>query len=240
MQEKLKQLVYLGSILLLVFTLHSCCLPTKPRSCQTYKQPIEAMMAAPYVAIQAKLNYSSAGKSYKGYLKIHIHRDERIWVSVTHGWGGELGRCNITPAGIEVINRVNRTYQHYSYSQLQADWQLSCDYDLIQALLLGQLPHPIAPSEPSSKKYQAICQVHGNYVCTGTVERRSQQLVTLCTVDPLLGDRWCISYKYKRACPQDLLFSEADAFFALFSCNLQYQGIHFSTQPLISPFNIPK
>jgi hypothetical protein len=198
------------------------------------------MMAAPYVAIQAKVNYRAEGKSYTGHLKIHIHRDHRIWVSITHSWGGELWRCNITPTGIEVMNRINRTYQRYDYAQLQADWRVPCSYDLIQAMLLGQLPHAAALSEVLSDSHQIIRQVHGNYVCTGTVDNHSQRLISLCTADPSLGDSWCIFYKYKRAYQQDLLFSEADAFFALFNCTLQYQKIRFLTQPLTFPFNRPK
>lgn len=240
MQKQFKQLVYLGSILLIGYALQSCCLPSKLRSSQAYKQSREAMVAAPYVAIQARITYRAEGKSYKGHLKIHIHRNHRIWVSITHSWGGELLQCNITPAGVEVMNRIDRSYQYYNYAQLQADWQAPCSYDLIQAMLLGQLPHAATSSEVLSDSHQVIRQVHGNYVCTGTVDNHSQQLISLCAADPSLGDRWCIFYKYKRTYQQDLLFSEADAFFALFNCTLHYQHIRFLTQPLTFPFNRPK
>jgi hypothetical protein len=195
------------------------------------------MMAAPYVAIQAKFHFMAEGKSYKGHLKIHMHRDHHIWVSITHSWGGELWRCNVTPASVEVLNCINKSYKCYTYEQLQMKWQVPGSYDLIQAMLLGQLPHTTTLSEELSGNQQIIRQVHGKYVCTGTLDNRSQQLISLCTTDPVLGDRGCIFYKYKGTCQQDLLFSEANAFFALFSCTLQYQKIRFLTQPLAFPFN---
>lgn len=240
MQKQFKQLIYLGSILLVIYTLQSCSLPSKLRSSQAYKQSREAMLGAPYVAIQAKIHYRAEGKSYKGHLKIHIHQNHRIWVSITHSWGGELWRYNITPAGIEVINRIDRSYQCYDYAQLQADWRVPCNYDLIQAMLLGQLPHAATSSEVLSGSQYITSQVHGGYVCTGTVDNHSQRLVSLYIADPSLGDSWCIFYKYKRTCQQDLLFSEADAFFELFNCTLQYQNIRFLTQTLTFPFNRPK
>lgn len=240
MQKLFKQFIYFGGIFLVSYTLQSCCLRNKLWSSQAYQQSREAIMAVPYVAIQGKINYRAKGKNYQGHLKIHIHRDHRIWMSVMHRWGGELLRCHITPTGVEVMNRVDKSYQCYPYTQLQADWRVPCSYELIQAMLLGQLPPIATCSNVLADGNQLIRQMHGNYECTGTVDNRSQQLISLCTTNPSLGDKWCIFYKYKRTCQQDLLFSEADAFFALFNCTLQYQNIRFLTQPLSFPFNRPK
>lgn len=237
MHKQFKQLIYIGNILLVTHVLQSCCLFTKLQPSRAYKQAREDTMTAPYVAIEGMISYKVQGKNYKGHLKIHIHRGHQVWASITHRWAGELVRCNITPAGMEVLNRIDQSYQSYQYTQLQRDWQVPCSYNLIEATLLGKLPQASKFSKVLSQGHQVIRQVHDHYICTGTVDNYSQQLISLCTADPLLRDRWCIFYKYNQFCQQDLLFSEANVFFGLFNCTLKYQHVRFLTQPLISPFN---
>ncbi|MHB9147013.1 MAG: DUF4292 domain-containing protein [Candidatus Amoebophilus sp.] len=220
--------------------MQGCQTTTRIRA-STNKASQPSIVSAKYISITAKANYRVKSNDYKCDIKIRIERDNLIWFSITYGWGIELVRGRFTPAGIELINHVDKSYQVYDYASLQAHWHIPCSHNLIQATLLGELHGLEKESTISHLGNQIILQQHQKFwECLATLYEHTKQLASLSVLDSSLQHKWHVSYEYKKGCQQDLLFCNLKAYFKDFKLFLQYKDISFSRHPLSFPFNIPR
>jgi hypothetical protein len=194
-----------------------------------------------YIAINAVLNYTTADNAYKCNLKIQIERDRIIWFSATHGWGVELVRGRITPAGIEIINHIEKSYQIYDYSSLQLSWQIPCNYMLIQSILLAEIPNTgINLKIKESQKFIVVQQRQALFNILARIYKNIQKLESLTITDNITFHKGAIYYEYKKINTQNFLFSHAKVHFKMFDLNLEYRKVTLPKQPLLFPFKVPQ
>ena len=93
--------------------------------------PLTAKMAATFT-----LNGKSTGR-VNGTLR--IKRGEVIQMSITPFLGIEVGRAEISPEGVLVIDRVNKRYVQVSFEQLKGLANVNLDYHILEALFLNEI-----------------------------------------------------------------------------------------------------
>lgn len=70
---------------------------------------------------------------------LRIKRDEVIQLSVTYLLGIEVGRMEITPDGMQVIDRINKRYVQASFDELKRLSNADLDFHILQALFLNEI-----------------------------------------------------------------------------------------------------
>ena len=70
---------------------------------------------------------------------LRIKKGEVIQISITPFLGIEIGRVEISPDGILVIDRMNKQYVQMSFDEIRPFMHLDLDFHVLQALLLNEL-----------------------------------------------------------------------------------------------------
>ena len=83
-----------------------------------------------------KLNGKSTGK-FGGTLR--IKRGEVIQLSIAPFLGIEVGRAEISPDGMLVIDRVNKRYVHVSFEELKNLTNVALDFHILESLFLNEI-----------------------------------------------------------------------------------------------------
>lgn len=85
---------------------------------------------------------------------LRIKRDEVIQMSVTYLLGIEVGRMEISPDGMLVIDRLNKRYVKVSFDELKRLANADLDFHILQALFLNEVFLPgkgaLTPNDASA------------------------------------------------------------------------------------------
>ena len=76
-----------------------------------------------------------AVRALKGQLR--MKKDSIIWLSIIPAMGIEAARAEVTPDSLKLINRLKKNYFSGNYRLLDSLLHTSLDYDIVQALILG-------------------------------------------------------------------------------------------------------
>ncbi len=91
-----------------------------------------------YLNIKSKVNFTSAGENQSFPVNIHIKKDSIIWLSIVVGLEGARGI--ITRDSVIFLDRLHRTYYKYDFASLSKQFNYPLNYDLVQAILIGNMP----------------------------------------------------------------------------------------------------
>lgn len=119
-----------------------------------------------WFSVKASIDFSRNDESTGFKANIRMKKDSMIWMSITPLIGVELGRVLFTPDTIKVINRIDGTYFIGNYDYLNQKFDTEVDYNVIQALLLGNS----LSLEENEKLVASIDQ--GMYLLSGLKKRK--------------------------------------------------------------------
>ena len=91
-----------------------------------------------YLNARLVINFRKEGgnsNNLRGWLR--MKKDSMIWLSIIPAMGIEVARAEVTPDSLKMINRMNKTYFSGNYRLLDSLLHTSLDYDVVQALLMG-------------------------------------------------------------------------------------------------------
>ncbi len=89
-----------------------------------------------WLDMKIKLGYTDAYQSNKGSARIRMRRDSIIWIAVSK-LGVEAMRIRIVKDTIEILNRIERTYQITNFNAINKNYGIDLDYALLQRLILA-------------------------------------------------------------------------------------------------------
>lgn len=69
--------------------------------------------------------------------QIRMKKDSCLWVTLSAALGIEMARIILTQDSVKFINRINNTYFAGDWAMVNKLLQMSIDFDVIQALLIG-------------------------------------------------------------------------------------------------------
>lgn len=133
-----------------------------------------------YLVSRAKLSFHSAKTSQDNTdVNIRIRKDSLIWFNVSKlGISGVRGLA--TRDTITVVNVINRNYYKFSYAELSTRFGMPLSFDLLQALLVGNMPLKNTPGQMTREGNSVVVrQREGrvqleNYI--GADDRKLRQL----------------------------------------------------------------
>lgn len=91
-----------------------------------------------YLNIKSKVNFSVGADEQSFPVNIHIKKDSIIWLSIVVGLEGARGI--ITKDSVIFLDRLHRTYYKYDFASLSKQFNFNINYDLIQSILIGNMP----------------------------------------------------------------------------------------------------
>ncbi len=118
-----------------------------------------------YLNTKTRIHYKDADRNVSTSASIRIRKDSIIWMSLTPFLGIEVARALINKDSMVFINRLNREYLVYDFNSLSEQFQFEISYDLIQSLILGNMPLEYQELNEivSSKHHYIIRQKSGSY-----------------------------------------------------------------------------
>jgi hypothetical protein len=105
---------------------------------------------------RAKVRYDNGDKSLSLNANIRMKKDSVIWISLSAFLGIEVARALITPDSMVLINRLDQEYEVMSYKQLSNQFNFEIDYELIQAMLLGNMPRELNLRDELKKEKDVV------------------------------------------------------------------------------------
>lgn len=96
--------------------------------------------AIDYTTFQAKvkMHYEGLEDKQNFTANFRMEKNKVIWVSIT-GFEIEVARAMITPDSVKAIERINKKYYLYSYSDIQKLIGLSVNFQTLQDLIVGNV-----------------------------------------------------------------------------------------------------
>ncbi len=201
-----------------------------------------------YLTAKTKIKYIDGNRRVNGTAHIRMRMDSMIWISVSP-MGIEASRCIITKDTILVINRMAKVFYAFNFEEISKFFNFNIDYDLVQAILLGNLALPIDDESKISKenKYFLIKQKTGKLDIQSFVNMLTKKIETVILDE--VSTKNSMSLKYDNFKPlNEFLFAENCQMNITYtsqqgpvvtSLNLQHNKVEISDKPLKFPFNIP-
>ncbi|RFS17308.1 DUF4292 domain-containing protein [Emticicia sp. C21] len=103
-----------------------------------------------FLKIKSKVDYSSGSDSQSFPVTAHIEKDNKIWLSIAVGL--EVARGLITKDSIIFLDRLHRTYYKYDFATLSRQFNFNLNYDLVQSILIGNMPIKKRESDEITKQ----------------------------------------------------------------------------------------
>ena len=131
-----------------------------------------------YLNTKTKIQYKDEDRNVSTSANIRIKKDSIIWMSLTPFLGIEVARALITTDSLVLLNRLNREYMVYNFEKLSEKFHFDINYQLIQSLILGNMPLEYQDRNEivSSRQYYIIKQQSGPYSIENYINRQLMKL----------------------------------------------------------------
>lgn len=138
-----------------------------------------------YLTSSSKIRYRDEKQNVSATANIRIKKDSAIWVSITPGFGIEAARALITRDSLAFINRLDKEYQAYSFRELSDKFNFDLSYDLLQAVLVGDMPRPLTSEDQVNQRaaYFVVQQAEDNLVIDNFINARLMKVERVAVVD---------------------------------------------------------
>lgn len=116
-----------------------------------------------YLSAKSKISFKSPQQSIdNASVNIRVRKDSLIWISISK-LGIEAARGLITRDSIVIIDKIHREYSVYDFPTLSKQFNFAMNFDLLQALIVGNLPLPKRPAQKvkNERNYLLLRQSEG-------------------------------------------------------------------------------
>lgn len=105
-----------------------------------------------YLSARSGINFDDGNRRLGATATIRIKDDSLIWLSVSPGFGIEAARALITRDSLFLMNKLEKSYQAYSFGELSRKLNVPLTYDVLQAALLGEMLQPISRQDQIERR----------------------------------------------------------------------------------------
>jgi hypothetical protein len=235
-------LCLLGFILLT-----SCKKETLPTTASTTTETVGRVAVQnldfTYLTAKGQVKVDDRGESISSGISLRIRKDSVIWVSVLPGLGIEAARIKLTQDSVYVINRLHKEYTATSYNYLSNKFKVGVDYNVLQAMLLGNYQPNGEEKVMDEQQLQHIQQLRNNLLFDYFIGRQNQKLQQLEVKDQQTGNTISVKYDsfqnigsvpFAHALAAQILQTGQVSSF-----NLSHSKVTVTDQVLDFPFSVP-
>lgn len=203
-----------------------------------------------YFLTRTKVRYAEGDKQVNGNANIRIKKDSLIWFSVSPSIGLEATRVMITKDTAVVLNRMDKEYYIFNFDEISRYFNFRIDYDLIQAILLGNLAKPMDEDTKVAKEnnYYMVKQKSGPLDIQSFVLVDNKKIETVLINEDKTSNFMTLKYSefepanqylFPKTCLVNLTY-KAKKGPLVTSISLQHNKAEISDKPLKFPFKIPE
>lgn len=201
-----------------------------------------------YLKIKSKVAFSSPDFSQTFPATIQVKKDSIIWVSVAVGL--EVARGIITPDSAIFLDRLNRNVYQFGYQELSEFMGFNISFDLVQALLVGNMPIYVRDEDVVTENggFITVKQNVGELEVENTIDAFKNKLTRVLAQRANAPNRLVITYAdftktENGEIPQRIetrvekLAVETET---TTSINIEHNKFEFWERDLRFPFSVPK
>ena len=125
-----------------------------------------------YLKAKSKISFQDNNKTVKATANIRIKKDSIIWISLS-AIGIEGARAVIKQDSVIFIDRLNKEYRGYDFKDISERFNFDLNYELIQAMILGELTVLLSNEEKVTKtdSYYLVQQRNGGIAIDNYINR---------------------------------------------------------------------
>lgn len=138
-----------------------------------------------YLTAKSKLSFKSKDQDIDNAIVfIRVKKDSLIWLSVRKV-GLEAVRALISPDSIVILNTLQREYSVYDFPSLSRQFNFEMNFDLLQSLIVGNLPLPKRPAQKikNERDYLLLRQSEGKVLVENYIGEKDRKLKKLMVTE---------------------------------------------------------
>ncbi len=143
-----------------------------------------------YLTASSKIKFKGEGQNVSATANIRLRKDSLIWISVTPGFGIEAARAIINRDSLSLINRLDKEYRSYNFQELSKKYNFTIDYDLLQAVLLGDMPRSIDDRDEvkQASNHFIVRQEEGAITIENFIDRQLMKVERVAMVEQVKNE----------------------------------------------------
>lgn len=147
-----------------------------------------------YLTAKGQLEFEDKKETTSSGYSLRIKKDSIIWVSVQPGLGIEAARLKITQDSVYFMNRIHKEYAATDFSFLSDRFQVEINYDVLQAMLLGNYKATGQEKVMNEGELQHVQQLQVNHLFDYFINKKNQKLEQFLIQDQQTGNSITVKY----------------------------------------------
>lgn len=138
-----------------------------------------------YLTAKSKLSFKSKTQDISNAnLNLRVRKDSAIWISISKV-GIEAMRALITRDSVAIMDKLEHRYAIYDFPTLSRQFDFDMNFDLLQALIVGNLPLPKRPAQKIRKErdYLLLRQSAGKVLVENYIGENDRKLKRLMVTE---------------------------------------------------------
>jgi hypothetical protein len=138
-----------------------------------------------YLTAKSKFSIKSKDENTENAsMNIRVRKDSLIWFSVQK-LGIEAARGIATRDSIIILDKIHGEYSVYDFPTLSRQFNFDLNYDLLQALIVGNLPLPKRPAQKikNERDYLLLRQSEGKVLVENYIGKEDRKLKKLMVTE---------------------------------------------------------
>lgn len=203
-----------------------------------------------YFSSKAKFKYESGAEKTRATANIRIKKDSIIWMNLTPGVGIQAARIKITRDSLVMIDNINKNVLRYSFETLSTEFNFDMNFDLIQSVIIGDLPIVKNSRDIVDKKtdHFLMTQNRDELNIENTIGLNTRKLEKLKATSTKTNNILDINYEEFKLVDEYAFPHKALILLTYFkdgenrsiNIDIEHNRTQIEKKPLKFPFNIPK
>jgi hypothetical protein len=138
-----------------------------------------------YLTAKSKISFKSPEQDIdNANINLRVRKDSLIWLSVSK-LGIEAVRGLITRDSIIIVDKIHREYSVYDFPTLSRQFNFNMNFELLQALIIGNLPLPKRPAQKikNERDYLLLRQSEGKVLVENYIGEQDRKLKKLMVTE---------------------------------------------------------
>ena len=138
-----------------------------------------------YLTAKSKISFKSHEQDIdNANVSIRVRKDSLIWLSISK-LGFEAVRGLITKDSITIVDKIHKEYSVYDFPTLSKQFNFNMNFQLLQALIVGNLPLPKRPAQKikNERDYLLLRQSEGKVLVENYIGEQDRKLKKLMVTE---------------------------------------------------------
>ncbi|MBO0937615.1 DUF4292 domain-containing protein [Fibrella sp. HMF5335] len=138
-----------------------------------------------YLTAKSKLSFKNKDQDISNAsLHLRVRKDSLIWMSISKV-GIEAARVLITRDSVTIMDKIEKQYMVYDFPTLSRQFNFDLNFDLLQALIVGNLPLPKRPAQKvkNERDYLLLRQSEGKVLVDNYIGENDRKLKRLMVTE---------------------------------------------------------